>query len=129
MFERVFTKLYCAENGRPPAKPVHLMLCLRNLKNLGNLSEQSFVEQWLENIYYQHFWGNGEFASHAPCAASERVHFRHLIGKVEVELILTKSIRTNGNDAHGPRVRVDNTAPEKNIAFLSDNKLHRKGWL
>lgn len=125
MFDREFSKLYHAESGRP-AKPIRLMVGLLMLKHLRNISDESVVEQWSENNYYQYLWGNREFVAGAPCAASELVHFRHRTGEAGVELIFKESIRINGDDALDPDVSVDTTVQEKNITFPTDNKLHRK---
>ena len=53
-FEEAFSPLYCAVNGRP-AKPIRLMCGLLILKHVRNLSDESVVEQWSENAYYQYF--------------------------------------------------------------------------
>ena len=90
MFEREFSPLYCPDNGRP-AKPVRLMVGLLILKHIRDLSDESVVEQWSENNYYQYFCGEQEFQPRIPCEASELVHFRHRIGKEGVELILRES--------------------------------------
>lgn len=50
IFEEAFGKLY-SEQGRP-AKPIRLMVSLLMLKHIRNLSDESVVEQWMENIYY-----------------------------------------------------------------------------
>lgn len=92
MLDREFSKLYHAENGRP-AKPIRLMVGLLIIKHLRNISDESVVEQWSENNYYQYLCGNREFVAGAPCAASELVHFRHRIGEDGVELIFKESIR------------------------------------
>jgi IS5 family transposase len=78
-FEDKFRVLYCPNNGRP-AKPVRLMCSLLILKHLRNLSDESVVEQWGENAYYQYFSGCEHFTPASPCDASELVHFRHRIG-------------------------------------------------
>jgi IS5 family transposase len=48
--------------GRP-AKPIRLMVSLLMLKHLRNLSDESVVEQWSENAYYQYFSGQKAFSS------------------------------------------------------------------
>ena len=73
-FDTAFAPLYCQNNGRP-AKPIRLMCGLLILKHLRNLSDESLVEQWSENAYYQYFCGMPEFVPGAPCASSELVHF------------------------------------------------------
>ncbi len=79
-FEDEFSRLYCADNGRP-AKPIRLMVGLLMLKHLRNVSDESIVEQWSENVYYQYFCGLEMFDSTPPCASSEMVHFRKRIGE------------------------------------------------
>jgi transposase, IS5 family len=125
MFEDAFTPLYCEDNGRPP-KPIRMMVGLTILKHIRNISDESVVEQWSENIYYQYFCGEKHFMPGAPCAASELVHFRHRIGESGVELIFKESIRINGEDSEDPNASADTTVQEKNITYPTDNKLHRK---
>jgi len=124
-FDDAFKLLYCEDNGRP-AKPIRLMVGLLILKHLRNISDESVVEQWSENNYYQYFCGEQIFVPTAPCEASELVHFRHRIGESGIELILKESIRINGKDAYDSIASIDTTVQEKNITFPTDNKLHRK---
>lgn len=124
-FEEAFKELYCGDNGRP-AKPLRLMVSLLMLKHIRNLSDESVVEQWAENAYYQYFGGEQCFAAKEPCAASELVHFRDRIGEKGIELIFKESIRINGNDANEDEGTIDTTVQEKNITYPTDNKLHRK---
>jgi len=124
-FEDDFTPLYCENNGRP-AKPIRLMVGLLILKHLRNVSDESIVEQWSENAYYQYFCGENMFVPKVPCEASELVHFRNRIGEAGIELILKESIRINGKDSNDPNVSIDTTVQEKNITFPTDAKLHRK---
>jgi IS5 family transposase len=125
MFENEFKSLYCENNGRP-AKPIRMMVGLLILKHIRNISDESVVEQWSENLYYQYFCGQQEFTSTAPCNASELVHFRNRIGEKGIELIFQESIRINGNDSNDDQVSIDTTVQEKNITFPTDAKLHKK---
>jgi len=125
LFEDSFTPLYCSDNGSP-CKSIRLMVGLLILKHLRNISDESVVEQWSENVYYQYFCGQKEFIPVEPCEASELVHFRHRIGESGIELILKESIRLNGNDSHDSTGSIDTTVQEKNITFPTDSKLHRK---
>lgn len=124
-FEDAFLPLYCPDNGRP-AKPIRLMVGLLMLKHIRNISDESVVEQWSENNYYQYFCGERSFVPGVPCEASELVHFRKRIGEEGIALILKESIRINGDDSGAPHVNVDTTVQEKNITFPTDAKLHRK---
>lgn len=125
LFEDEFSSLFDAVTGRP-AKPIRRMVALLILKHVRNLSDESVVEQWCENSYYQYFSGEKYFATAQPCDASELVHFRYRIGEKGIEMILTESIRINGKDGDDGHVSVDTTVQEKNITFPTDAKLHRK---
>ena len=124
IFEDTFSELY-SDEGRP-AKPIRLMVSLIILKHIRNISDESVVEQWFENIYYQYFGGEKSYACGAPCEASELVHFRNRIGAEGIELIFKESIRVNGKDGHEQQATTDTTVQEKNITYPTDNKLHRK---
>lgn len=65
MFEKEFSPLYCPDNGSP-AKPIRLMVGLLMLKHIRNLSDESVVEQWGENAYYQYFCGQQDFYVRNP---------------------------------------------------------------
>ena len=128
VFEDAFTPLYCSDNGRP-AKPIRLMCGLLILKHLRNISDESVVEQWSENAYFQYFCGMQEFTPNFPCNASELVHFRKRIGEKGIELILAESIRVNddkSDDDHHDTAFIDSTVQEKNVTYPTDAKLHKK---
>lgn len=124
-FENAFAKHYSQTMGAP-AKPIRLMVSLLILKQLRNLSDESVVEQWSENVFYQHFSGEQFYASRPPCVATELVEFRKRIGEEGVELIFKESIRINGKDAQKDILSADTTVQEKNITFPTDDKLYKK---
>jgi IS5 family transposase len=125
VFDESFAKHYSATQGKP-AKPIRLMVSLLILKQLRNLSDESVVEQWAENSYYQYFSGEIYFASQQPCVATELVEFRKRIGTEGVELIFKESIRINGKDADDENLSGDTTVQEKNITYPTDDKLYKK---
>ncbi|WP_394349422.1 IS5 family transposase [Mucilaginibacter ginsenosidivorax] len=125
LFEEAFRKHYREDFGRP-AKPIRLMVGLLMLKHIRNLSDESVVEQWAENGYYQYFSGEVIFTAKDPCEASELVHFRNRIGAEGVELILKESIRVNGKGGKEDKGSIDTTVQEKNITYPTDSKLHRR---
>ena len=125
IFEESFSKHYSQKMGAP-AKPIRLMVSLLILKQLRNLSDDSVVEQWSENAYYQYFGGEHYFCSRPPCAATELVEFRKRIGESGVELILKESIRINGRDGQQGTLSADTTVQEKDITYPTDDKLYKK---
>ena len=125
VFDEEFKKYYSPSQGRP-GKPIRLMVSLLILKQLRNLSDESVVEQWSENAYYQYFSGEQLFSSKQPCVATELVEFRKRIGESGVELILKESIRVNGSDADDDNLSGDTTVQEKNITYPTDDKLYKK---
>jgi IS5 family transposase len=71
---------YSIDFGRP-AKSVRLMVSLLILRQLHNISDESVVEQWVENPYFQYFSGETHFQWTMPCDPSDLVHFRRRVGK------------------------------------------------
>ena len=125
VFEEAFSKHYSATQGKP-AKPIRLMVSLLILKQLRNLSDESIVEQWSENSYYQYFGGEQTFRPEQPCVATELVEFRKRVGSEGIELILKESIRVNGKDSNDETLSGDTTVQEKNITYPTDDKLYKK---
>jgi IS5 family transposase len=125
IFDNAFSKHYSANQGKP-AKPIRLMVSLLILKQLRNLSDESMVEQWSENMYYQYFSGGQTFTPKRPCVATELVEFRKRIGAEGIELIFKESIRINGKDAEEDTLSGDTTVQEKNITYPTDDKLYKK---
>jgi len=130
LFEEAFAEHYSQTMGKP-SKPIRLMVSLLILKQLRNLSDESVVEQWSENLYYQYFSGEQHFRPAIPCVPTELVAFRQRIGEAGAELILKESIRINNKDKPKDKngitvVSVDTTVQEKNITYPTDDKLYKK---
>ncbi len=99
------------------------------LKHIRNISDESVVEQWVENCYYQYFGGEKVFACAAPCEASELVHFRNCIEEEGIELIFKESIRINGKDGGEQQATTDTTVQEKNITLRKTAFVSRRGFI
>lgn len=125
VFEEGFAKHYSEKMGKP-AKPIRLMVSLLILKQVRNLSDESVVEQWAENAYYQYFSGQPCFTPKIPCVPTELVEFRKRIGSEGAELIFQQSIKVNGKDAEDDNLSGDTTVQEKNITYPTDDKLYKK---
>jgi len=124
-FEDEFRDLYSDKASRL-AKRIRLMVSLIIIKHVRNISDESVIEQWQENAYYQYFSGETCFASGHPCEPSDLVHFRNRIGEEGILLIFQESIRVNGQDAESEHISIDTTVQEKNITFPTDDKLYKK---
>lgn len=127
-FEEAFTPLYGKDMGAP-AKDIRLMCGLLILKHVRNLSDESVVEQWSENAYYQYFCGMDMFSPCRPCASTELVEFRKRIGESGVELILAESIRVNDDHDDDDTFKtgiIDSTVQEKNVTYPTDAKFLKK---
>jgi IS5 family transposase len=124
VLEKEFEKHY-SHTGRA-AHPIRLMVGLLILKQLRNLSDESVVERWVENGYYQYFCGETFFQWELPCHPSDLVYFRRRIGEAGIEKILQISIELHGAKAQEKELLIDTTVQEKNITFPTDTKLYKK---
>lgn len=122
--EDLFNGLY-SDTGRP-AKPIRLMVSLLILKQLYNLSDETVVERWVENPYFQHFSGEMFFQWDIPVHPTDFVLFRKRIGEQGVKKILQISIALHGKKAQEKEVLIDSTVQEKNITFPTDTKLYKR---
>lgn len=124
VLEKEFEKFY-SHTGRH-AHPIRLMVGLLILKQLRNLSDESVVERWVENGYYQYFCGEAFFQWDFPCHPTDLVYFRKRIGEKGVGRILEISIKIHGAKAREKELLIDTTVQEKNITFPTDTKLYKK---
>jgi len=125
--EKVFEPLY-GTVGRPSI-PIRTIVGLLLLKQMYNLGDETVVERYLENPYWQHFCGEIYFQYRLPFDPSDFVHFRHRIGKEGMEKIFRQSIDLFGEEMirkEVREVRVDTTVQEKNITFPTDRRLFEK---
>jgi len=94
-----------------------------------NLGDETVLERYLENPYWQHFCGEVYFQYTFPFDPSDFVHFRHRIGPEGMKKIFKQSIDLFDKDfirREVKEVRVDTTVQEKNITFPTDRKLTEK---
>jgi len=125
--EEDFAPLY-GKVGRPSI-PIRTIVGLLLLKQMYNLGDETVVERYLENPYWQHFCGEVYFQYKLPFDPSDFVHFRHRIGPKGMEKIFKASIDLFDSGKirrEVKEVRVDTTVQEKNITFPTDRKLIEK---
>ena len=117
--------VYYSKIGRPSV-PIRRMIGLLLLKYIYNLSDESIVERWIENPYWQYFSGEKVFQTQKPFDPTEFIHFRNRIGKEGAEKLLKVSIRLFGKESQEKEVLIDSTVQEKNITYPTDAKLHKR---
>ena len=129
-FESEFGPLYSDGMGRPAA-PIRLLVGLHYLKHAYNESDESVVERFLENPYWQYFCGCEYFQHRMPIDPTTLVRWRKRIGPAGMEKLLQGTINTAKSkeyvtEKHVERVNVDTTVQEKAIAFPTDARLYHK---
>ena len=131
-FDTEFGKLYCPDNGRP-AKSTRLMVGLHYLKATFNESDESVLDKWVQNVYWQHFCGYQEFQQEAPCDHSTLSRWRKRIKSQGMEKLLEETIRCALSNKllrrhHVQKVNVDTTVQERLTSPLKEWTVHFKLW-
>ena len=129
-FDVEFGSLYAEEVGRP-GLPMRLMVGLHYLKYLFDESDESVVEKYVENPYWQFFCGRTYFEHELPCHPTSLVKWRRRLGAAGVEKLLTETLSAAKReqalrDSEIKRVNVDTTVQEKAVAFPTDARLYHK---
>jgi IS5 family transposase len=129
-FEAELGPLYAEATGRP-GLPTRLMVGLHYLKYLFDESDETVVEKWVENPYWQFFCGRTYFEHEVPCHPTSLVRWRHRLGAAGVEKLLTETLSTAKREqalreSEIKRVHVDTTVQEKAVAFPTDARLYHK---
>ncbi|MCA1634426.1 MAG: IS5 family transposase [Acidobacteria bacterium] len=129
-FEADLGALYAEDTGRP-GLPTRLMVGLHYLKYLFDESDESVVEKYVENPYWQFFCGRTYFEHELPCHPTSLVRWRRRLGAAGVEKLLTETLSTAKReqalrDSEIKRVNVDTTVQEKAVAFPTDARLYHK---
>jgi transposase, IS5 family len=124
---QVITGAGTSPAGRPRLN-TRLMVSLLYLKHAFNHSDESLVEEWSQNIVWQHFSGMTHFEHRLPCDATQVGRFRRALGEAGVEELLAKTVEAAVGMKAIPiksfeRVTVDTTVQEKAIAHPTDSRL------
>ena len=126
-FEKEFGKFYTENRGRP-GKPIRLLVGLHYLKNAYDESDESCVERFLENPYWQYFCGFEYFHHELPLDSTSLVKWRRRVGEKGIEKLFFQTLSTARKTgllkkSHLNKVNVDQ---EKAIAFPTDARLYYK---
>jgi IS5 family transposase len=129
-FDKEFGALYSEKTGRPGLS-TRLMVGLHYLKYLCDVSDETVVEGFVENPYWQYFCGMEYFVHELPCDPTSLVKWRNRIGVAGVEKLLEETIETakrkGGLKATDVKqINVDTTVQEKAVAYPTDARLYEK---
>ncbi len=124
--EEKLSVYYCEGNGRPGI-PIRKIAGMLLLKRVYNESDESVIERWVENPYWQYFCGEVYFQHTAPFDRTDLIKFRKRIGEKGSELILKMTINLfSRKEVQEKEVLIDTTVQEKNITYPTDVKLQKK---
>lgn len=129
-FEKEFGRYYVEKKGRP-GKPIRLMVGLHYLKQTFDVSDESVLDGFVENPYWQYFCGYEHFQTDFPIDPSSLTVFRRRLQSKGIEILLKEILNVAKRaklltKAHLNKVNVDTTVQEKAITFPTDAKLNYK---
>jgi len=124
--ESDLSQYYCVNNGRPGI-PIRTISGMLILKRMFNESDESVIDRWVENPYWQYFCGEIYFQHKPPFDRTELIKFRKRIGEEGAEKILKLSIDLfPKKEIQEKEVLIDTTVQEKNITYPTDVKLQKR---
>ena len=129
-FERAFDDCYSPDMGAP-GKAIRLMVGLHYLKHTFNESDESLLERWVENPYWQAFCGFETMQHEVPIHPTSMTKWRQRVGAEKLLELLQETIALAVSEKHVSKqelskVNVDTTVQEKNITHPTDSKLYHK---
>jgi len=121
---------YSEDMGRP-ANATRLMVGLHYLKHTYNESDESVIQRWVENPYWQYFCGYEYMQHEFPIHPTSMVKWRHRVGAERMEILLKETLYTAMREkqikqADASRIIVDTTVQEKAISHPTDARLYIK---
>ena len=128
--EKELSCCYSADMGRP-GNATRLMVGLHYLKGAYNESDESVVERWVENPYWQYFCGYEHMQHEFPIHPTSMVKWRHRVGSKRMEVLLKETLSTAIRERYikpsdASKIIVDTTVQEKAIAHPTDARLYLK---
>ena len=129
-FDETINPCYAENVGRPGCD-TRLMIGLLFLKHAFDESDESVVERWIENPYWQFFCGMTHLQHECPIDPSSLSRWRQRVGADRLEKMLEVTIAVAMKlgllkPAQATQVNVDTTVQEKAIAFPTDARLYQK---
>ena len=129
-FDGEFANCYSPDMGRP-GNAIRLMVGLHYLKHAFDESDESVVERWVENPYWQYFCGYEYMQHECPIHPTSLVKWRQRVGDEKLAVLLAETIKIalaykQVTAQQLGKVTVDTTVQEKAIAFPTDARLYTK---
>jgi len=129
-FDVAFAGCYCPDTGAP-GKDVRLLVGLHYLKHTFNESDESLLDRWVENPYWQYFCGFETMQHDVPLHSTSLTKWRQRIGANRLVTLLEETVTIAVHDKlvtkkELAQVNVDTTVQEKNITYPTDSKLYLK---
>jgi transposase, IS5 family len=126
--EAALADCYCPDTGAP-AKAIRLLVGLHYLKHAFDESDESLVDRWVENPYWQYFCGFETMQHEVPLHPTSLTKWRQRVGAEQLAVLLEETIATALREKQTTRrelrqVTVDTTVQEKNITHPTDSKLY-----
>jgi len=126
--EEVFGAFFCESKGRPGI-PTRLMVALHYLKYTYDLSDESVINGWLENPYWQHLSGMKWFEHELPINSSTMSRWRRRMGESGAETLLLETVKAGLRikaikACQLKKVNIDTTVQEKAIRYPTDARLY-----
>jgi IS5 family transposase len=127
-FDVAFADCYCPDVGAP-AKAIRLLVGLHFLKHTFDESDESLLERWVENPYWQHFCGFETMQHDVPLHPTSLTKWRQRVGAEKLAALLEETIALALREKQVTKrelaqVIVDTTVQEKNITHPTDSKLY-----
>jgi len=129
-FDVQFADCYSDDMGRP-GNAIRLMVGLHYLKHAFDESDESVIDRWVENPYWQYFCGFDYMQHECPIHPTSMVKWRQRVGAEKLESLLAETIRIalkhkQVTSQQLRKITVDTTVQEKAIAFPTDARLYTK---
>ena len=102
---------------------------LHYLKHTLNVSDESLLERWVENPYWQYFCGFSTMQHELPLHSTCLTKWRQRVGADRLIVLLNETVAVAVQDRlvtkkELAQVNVDTTVQEKNITHPTDSKLY-----
>ena len=128
--EKQLACCYSEDMGRP-ANATRLMVGLHYLKHTYNESDESVIQRWVENPYWQYFCGYEYMQHQFPIHPTSMVKWRGRVGADRMEIMLKETLSTAIREKQikqkdASKIIVDTTVQEKAIAHPTDARLYLK---